>query len=227
MIKSQRLLPGDRLPSERELAQTYQVSRMTARQALRELETEGVLVRIQGAGSYVSEAKLVENVLELSSFTEDIERRGMASSTRLLGVRLCKPDELLRRALLLTAQHLVCQIDRLRLADGTPMSLETMYLAAHRFPGIENKDLSGSIYRLLQDDYGLQIGMATQTIEAVYPSTTEAQLLAAPARTAFLRLKKLTASTDAVPFESVTALYRGDRYAFETQLFHRPAGTSD
>ncbi|WP_425148629.1 GntR family transcriptional regulator [Deinococcus sp.] len=213
-----QLSPGDKVPSERELAERFRVSRMTARQALREMEAEGTLTRVQGAGSFINQPKLIENVVELSSFTEDMERRNLTPSARLLNVSLQKPDEVVRGLLALKARQEVWQINRLRFAERVPMSLETMFLVADAFAGLSDKNLTGSIYRLLEADYGLKIGSATQTIEAVYPSAMEIQMLCAPPQTALLRLKKVTHTQAGEPFEFVTALYRGDRYAFETTL---------
>ncbi|GGO39171.1 GntR family transcriptional regulator [Deinococcus humi] len=215
---SGELNPGDRVPSERELAERFQVSRMTARHALREMEAEGTLTRVQGSGSFISQPKLIENVVELASFTEDMERRGLTPSARVLNVSLQKPDEVVRGVLHLNVRQQVWQINRLRFADGVPMALETMFLVADQFSTLGEHDLSGSIYRLLEETYALKIGDATQTIEAVFPSAMETQMLCAPPQTALLRLKKLTRTQGGQPFEFVTALYRGDRYAFEATL---------
>src|SRR5277367_5405395 len=123
-IHSGELMTGDPLASEEELARVYQVSRMTARQALHGLKTSGYAFSQKGRGTFVTRPKMEKNIMHLRGFTEDMKQRGMVPSSRVIEQTVIKATEDLAEKLRVTPGDAVMLLRRLRLADGIPMALE-------------------------------------------------------------------------------------------------------
>ncbi|TDD64438.1 GntR family transcriptional regulator, partial [Actinomadura darangshiensis] len=130
----QSLPAGSPLPPERTLAEKYETSRTTVRQALAELVVEGRLQRIQGKGTFVAKPKVAQE-LQLVSYTEDMRHHGLRPETRILEAGYVSADERLATLLCIRPGGRVLRVHRLRLADGEPMSIDTSHLPARRFPG--------------------------------------------------------------------------------------------
>jgi len=217
-IDNQELSPGDKAPSERELSEMFGVSRMTARQALRELEAEGYLNRAQGIGSFISEPKLEQSLLTLISFTEEMEQRGLRPSTKLIHVATEKPTTRVAHLLRLRPEDHVTRIERLRYADNTPMSLELSLIPTYLCPELERENLTGSLYSLLETKYNIKLDEARQTLDAVHAGVHEAASLEVAVGVPLLKLQRVTRDSSGIPAEYVRAFYRGDRYTFMTAL---------
>lgn len=222
-IDSEDLRPGDPIPSERELSQHFGISRMTVRQALAELVHESVLCREQGRGTYVAGHKIEQALVDLTGFTEDMRRRGMVAGARLLGVQVVEATRKVERALALDADRRVLAIRRLRLADGEPMALETSHLPYALMPVVPEERLAGSLYWYLQEELGLTLASARQTLEPTVASEEEAGLLGLAPGSPLLLMERTTYDIAGRPVEFVRSLYRGDRYKFYVELKRRPA----
>src|SRR3712207_709606 len=135
-IKHGALKPGYRLPAERELAEQAGISRMTVRQAINHLVLEGVLVVKHGAGTFVAEPKLTHEALHLSGFTEEMARRGIAATSRVLEQALVAPAQPVAAALKLEPDDLVVKVVRLRLLADAPVLLEMSMLPSRLCPGL-------------------------------------------------------------------------------------------
>lgn len=212
------LQPGDPIPPERELEQRFGVSRMTVRQALHQLVLSGHLERMQGRGTFVARPKL-EQVLALTSFSEEMLRRGLRPGGKMLSVRRVAADPLMAECLQLAPGAPLVELRRLRLADDEPMALETVYLSAERFPDLLQADLTDrSLYRWLAERYGVELSHATQTIEATVLASEEARLLNVAPGTPAFRLERRSYDRTGQPIEFVRSLYRGDRYKLHARL---------
>lgn len=216
-IEDGTLGPGSRAPSERELADRYGVSRMTARQALSELAQEGLLQRVQGQGTFVADHKIEQSVSELIGFSEDMRRRGLESHTQVLAVERGFPSLDLSTQLGIGLGEATVSLERLRFAAGRPMSHEISVLPAHLVDGIEQQDLRGSLYALLRDVYGIRLTRAEQRIEGLRADERQAEILGVKPGDVLLRLERVSYSGDQ-PVEHVDAYYRADRYAFSASL---------
>jgi GntR family transcriptional regulator len=206
---------GEQLPSERELSEQAAISRMTARQAVAYLERQGVLVVKPGLGTYVVEPKLTHNPLHLLGFSEETIRQGGAPSSRVIEQTLATPPQSVAAGLQLPSTAVVVKIARLRLSEGTPLLLETVFLPALLCPHLEFVDLTGqSLYELLAQKYGLRPVRATQTIEATLANAYEAELFGVAAGVPMLLLEGITYLSDGKPVEYFKAIYRGDRFKF-------------
>jgi DNA-binding GntR family transcriptional regulator len=207
------IAPGERLPSERELAEWADISRMTVRQAMAWLVREGVLVVRHGVGAFVAEPKRTYDAVTLLGFTEETARHGDAVGTRVLEQRVSEPSRAVVSALDLLPGEPIVKIVRLRSAGATPVLIETSCLAAARCPGLEEADLeANSLYALLEERYAIRLRGARQTIEATTAGEYESGLLAIEPGAPLLRLEGVAFADDGRPVEHFTATYRADRF---------------
>jgi len=208
---------GDPLPSESELAARFEVSRMTARQAVQSLEAEGLVQRRRGAGTFVAPQALHRHSGPLMSFTEDMRRRGMAASSRLLTaeMRECGPGE--AGALHLAVGQRLVAIQRLRLADGTPLAIESVSLVP-ALAGVLAADLeAGSLHEALRR-MGHSPTTALVRISARIATSAESTLLDVPRRAAILQETRTVSDQHGTPIEFTTTAYVADRYDIDTVL---------
>jgi GntR family transcriptional regulator len=222
MIDSGRLSPGQRAPSERQIAETLGISRMTARAAMSSLVADGYLYSVPGKGTFVANPKMRQDLLELTSFTEDMRKRGLKPGARLLelGVTNGAPEKIYG-ALGLSGADGLLRIHRLRTADEEPMCLETSYLPKDYATWLFEEDLeSGSLYRLLES-HGVELVRAEEHLEATLVRETESELLTVPVGYPALLIERTTYTEEDKAIEFVKALYRGDRYRFSAMLFKR------
>ena len=225
-----RLNVGEMIPSERQLSVDFGFSRLTVRAALEGLVREGYLVRRHGSGTYVSRPKIAQQ-LTLTSFSEDMRRRGMVPGSRLVSIETVHAGARLGAALNVSPNEKVLQMQRLRLADGESMAIETLHVPAVLVPGLMRSDLeNASFYELLRQRYGIIPSTGIQTIEPTVTSEDESRLLAVPLHSAAFLFERTTRSADDQTIEFVRSVYRGDRYRLVTELspghFEALAGTS-
>lgn len=218
-IKSGRYQPHQRLPSERELSDTFHVSRMTVRQALLDLAREGAIYTRVGKGTFVAEPKIEQRLHTVTGFTQEMRSRGGAPSSRVLEARVADAPPEVAGALHLRHGAEVVILSRIRLSDGTPLALETAFLPHARFPDLLSHDFAiESLYDVLERVYDLQLVQADQTIEAALATIREIDLLQLIPPAAVLRMQRLTQTADGVLVELVQSVYRGDRYKFHSTL---------
>lgn len=209
---------GAAVPTERDLAAELGTSRTTVRQALVELVAEGRLVRRQGSGTYVAEAKITWP-LQLASFTEQAAANGQVPSSQLLAVARVRADAELADRLGVRVGAGLHQIDRLRLADGRPTAVETALLSAERFLYLGRKMRSaGSLEALLANDYGVKLRGGEATIDTMPASPWEASLLAVDTGSPMLVVRRRSFDTDGSPVEWATSWFRGDRITLVADL---------
>ncbi len=218
-IRSGEWKPGDIIPSERELSETYGISRMTTRQAITDLVNEGVFYREQGKGTFVTRHKITQQLMRLTGFTEDIRARGQQPSTKVLVAEMRPATEVVAEKLRISVGQLVFCIQRLRLADGEPLAIELSHI---NFKGCEKlleEDLEqNSLYRLLESKYGVPPMEAEQELEAGLAGTEEAMLLKIPMGSSLLYTRRTTFTDRYQPFEYAKSVYCGNKYVFYTHL---------
>jgi GntR family transcriptional regulator len=213
---------GDAIPSERQLSTELGVSRLTVRAALDDLVRDGYLVRRRGSGTFVSEPKIAQE-LTMTSFTEDMRRRGMEPASRTLDLRTTSAGPWLGRILHVSPSEPIVVVKRLRLADDETMAIETLHVRASLVPGISAGDLeTQSFYTLLSDRYGLDIVGGTQTIEPTVTNEEESEVLGVPLHSPAFLFERTTRSSAGEIVEYVRSLYRGDRYRLVTELSRTP-----
>jgi GntR family transcriptional regulator len=208
------------LPSERDLAAEFGVSRMTARMAIEELADQGFVYRVQGRGTFI-DRPWVSKSLALTSFTEDMLARGLRPSTRVVLCEERPAGAAASRDLRISPAAPVIYMRRVRLADEIPICLETVQLPAELVPGLADVPVTGSLYDLLASRYRIRITHAEQRIRATVLEPEEAELLdAAPVSPALL-VERISNDKAGRPVERARSLYRADRYDFRVAVDRR------
>jgi GntR family transcriptional regulator len=218
-IKAGRYQPHQRLPSERELSDTFQVSRMTVRQALIDLVRDGAIYTRVGKGTFVAEPKIEQQLRAVTGFSQDVRTRGGKPASYVLEAKVAPAAPEIGAALRLSSQAQVVMLSRIRLSDGMPLAIETAYLPHALFPDLLRHDFSAeSLYDVLEHSYKLRLLQAEQTIEAALATLRESELLQIMPPAAVLKMQRVTQTSDGVLVEYVESAYRGDRYKFHSTL---------
>jgi GntR family transcriptional regulator len=218
-IESARWRPGERFPTEDELIDRFHVSKITVRHALRDLTQLGYIRREQGRGTFVQGPPLEEGPRELKSFTSEMRGHGFRATSRVLeqGV-ISAPSDIAGR-LDLPEGEPVFRLQRLRLADGEPMGLQTAYIPMRLVPAIDELSFAdASLYEVLASRYGLYAAGARETHQAVAVPEETAMFLRTPAGSPALAAERLTILADGRPLEYVHSNMLGDRYRIVLDL---------
>ncbi len=209
--------PGDALPSERDIATKAEISRVTVRKAVQDLVKGGVLVQRHGSGTFVAPRmeRVEQSLSRLTSFTEDMARRGMAVRSQWLdrGLYAPSPDEMM--VLGLAASELVARVSRLRIANDTPLAIERASLSAGSLP--DPGSVGSSLYAALEAT-GNRPVRAVQRISAANLGEDDARLLDVAPGAAGLRIERISYLSSGKVIEFTRSVYRGDAYDFVAEL---------
>jgi GntR family transcriptional regulator len=213
LIKEERLQEGQTFYSEGEVARILGISKMPVRQAFQKLRSEGLLVVARGKKPLVGSGKVPWNFQQLRGFSEEMKRRGLTPSAKLLSLELSEPDAEVAQALKLPAGHSVYWLKRLRLVDDIPMAVVTSYLPASIFPELEKQDLEKqSLYYIFEHFYKRKLQRAEEVIGAATVKAEDAKLLQAAPGSAVLLIKETTYDAQQIAIEYSVSVLRGDRY---------------
>jgi GntR family transcriptional regulator len=217
----EQLAIGDAIPSERQLSADLHMSRLTVRAALDDLVRDGLLVRRRGSGTFVGEPKIAQE-LTMTSFSEDMRRRGMVPGNKTLSLVVVQAGAHLGRLLKVSPSEPVVVFKRLRLADRETMAIETLHVRQTLIPGLTAEDLEQhSFYELLDDRYGVIMAGGTQTIEPTVTNEEESAALGVPLHSPAFLFERTTRTEAGDVVEYVRSIYRGDRYRLVTELAGR------
>jgi GntR family transcriptional regulator len=219
-------VPGAKLGSERDLAERYSTSRNSLRQILAALEEAGLVHRAIGrsGGIFISHAQVQRSLSDVVGVPAFLASQGYVAGTRVLSTKITAPDRITQKAMEIGAEDFVVEIQRVRLADGSPISLELAQFPAEAFPGLLEKQLGGSIYELLESDYGLVTSRADERIEAVNATAEEASVLSVKPQSALLLITRITYDQNGTPCEFSRDLFRGDRTRLAVTVAGRGVG---
>jgi GntR family transcriptional regulator len=207
------------IPPESELIDQFAVSRSTVRQVLDLLVKEGLIYRQRGRGSFVSHPTLEQSMVRIVSFTEDMLQRGFKPGTRILSANLIPAAPDIAEKLQVEAGEPLACVERLRLADDEPMSIEESFLVHRYCPAVLQHDYaSQSLREILERDYGIRLVRAKQRIQAVEAPRRLADLLEIKPRSALLAIERVSFSQDSIPVEFLRLFHRGDRYTLYNEL---------
>ena len=207
------LRPGERLPTEQDLAAWFGVSRMTLRHALGELARRGLVTRTVGraGGTFVAEPKLEQDLTTLAGFSEQLRRHGMVAGARVLAATARPAGTAAAAALQLGEGDPVYEVRRVRLADGNPIAMEHSLFPAALCPGMLECRLDGSLYELLEVEYGLRPHRARESLEPVTAGVREAEALEIAEGAPLMLVERTAYAQAGQPVEFARDLFRGDR----------------
>jgi GntR family transcriptional regulator len=212
-IASGQLRPGDRLPTEQDLAAWLGVSRMTLRQALAELAKRGLVTRTVGrsGGTFVAEPKLVQDLTVLAGFSEQLRKHGLVAGARVLAASEVPASQVASAALEIEVGEAVYEVRRLRLAGSEPILIEHSLFPARHCPGLLESRLDGSLYELLERKYGRRPHRARESLEPVTAGVREAEALSVAEGAPLMLVERTAYAKSGTPLEYARDLFRGDR----------------
>jgi GntR family transcriptional regulator len=211
--------PGSRLPSEPELAEQFNVSRMTVRQAVDKLVERGLLYRRRGVGTFVAPVRMARDLGRLTSFSEDAAARGVAARSHVLSAGVEPAPAPVAEELRLEPGQPVVRVERVRRYETTPVALQTVWVPEHLCRHLVDPEVSeGSIYAHLEQAHHFRMGWGVQSISARTPTGDERATLDMPAHAALLVVRRTTFLDDGVPIELSESLYRSDEHGYTITL---------
>lgn len=208
------------LPTELEICKRFDISRPTVRQAINELVTNGYLERFKGKGTFIVKRKIKQDyLLVIESFHDEMFSKGLKHDTRMLEFKAVTANEHLGAVLRVPVTSQVIKLFRLRSVNAEPIVLVQTYLPFDLFPGLLEKDLeTGSLYRIVESEYGRRIKRSTRTIEAIKADEYLARLLRISVGDPIQFIESVSYLSEDTPFEYTRAYYRGDRNRFTFEL---------
>jgi GntR family transcriptional regulator len=223
MIRNGQARPGDRMPTEAQLGEQYDVSRTTARRALDELRRQGLVERKPGKGTFVLPPRLHAPIAHLHSLTDVIEHLGYTPGTLTLSVARRAADEGVAKDLGIEVGDTVVVVDRVRTADGDPVYVGSSTLNTVAFPALAEVDFStGGMYAIFVTVTGLGLERAVQWLSAVAADPQTAKSLAVEPGSPVLKLERVVYLEGGIPVESVVGHFHGDLYKAYSES--RPLG---
>lgn len=217
-IKSGEWREHEKLPSEREICDTYGISRTTVRQTMIELENEGYIYKEHGKGSFVSPQTYTQSLVKFYSFSEEMKKLGKHPITSVIDFEITPCSSKAAKKLELEVETPVYKIKRLRSAEDEPIMIETTYLPVSIFPGLTRHELEKrSMYEIFRTDYQISLTSAYERFKAVSVKEKEAPHLDDKPGSPAMKIER-TAYSDNLPVEYSISIARGDRYYYATEL---------
>ncbi|KGM45986.1 GntR family transcriptional regulator [Neobacillus niacini] len=208
----------EKLPSERELCELYNVSRTTVRQTMQSLERDGYIYKVHGKGSFVSPKIYNQSLVQFYSFTDEMKKAGKKPSTKILFFEQIHCEDNIAKKMNLPENSDVHKVTRLRLADDEPMLYETSYLPVSRFKNLTKNQLENKpMYEIFRESYKVTITRATETFKAVSTRSIEAEYLQIIENTPSLMLERTTYEHDSI-IEYTASIARGDKFSYTVEL---------
>jgi len=219
-----RILDGtypalNRMPSESELGTTFAVSRITVRQALGDLQKEGLIFKIHGKGTFVSKPKAFQNVSTLQGLAESMTQMGYEVVNRLTSVKHVPASARVAERLQLEEGAPVTEIKRVRLVNREPISLEITYVPEHLGLRLEKADLvTRDIFLILENDCGIALGHADLAIDAILADADLTRALQVEEGAPIMRIERLTHDDAGIPLDFEYLYYRGDAFQYRLRI---------
>jgi GntR family transcriptional regulator len=214
-----RYPPHSRMPSESELQTMFEVSRITIRQALNDLQKEGLIFKVHGKGSFVSQPKAFQNVTSLQGFAEAMSRSGHEIINRVLQFRFIPAPADVAARLALPVKAVVTEIQRVRLLNRSPVSYEVTYLPEALGHQLERADLvTRDIFLILENDCAMPLGSADLAIDAVAAKPGIARALGIEKGAPLLRIERLTHDAEGQPIDFEFLYFRGDTFQYRLRI---------
>lgn len=214
-VKNKEFTVGERLPSERELAEYHNISRMTVKKAVDILVDNGYLLRKQGSGTFVTDYQQSYSISPLLSFTKEMEKKDLNYSTKILSLTKLR-DKNAAAKMDLNPKAELFKLERLRLIENKPFLLENTYLAVKNFPNLKKEALeNNSLFKLIKDKYNIQLSNAEAEVEAVIFDSIIAEKMQVKEGMLGLYFEQFSKNENKEIIEYTSAYYRNDNYKFK------------
>lgn len=218
-----RILEGDyaaheRLPSESELMKVFGVSRITVRQALRDLHSDGLIFTVQGKGTFVSKPKVVQDVQRLQGFGEAMDSQGYETSTRVLTIKEAKPPKVVASAFALKKSEKVVEVVRIRYLNREPISVDHSFFPLQIGQRLFARNLATDIFPMLENELNLPLEYADLRIEAAVADEEIGQHLNIEPGAPVLKITRLVFTSSGKPVDFEFLSYRGDAYQYHLRV---------
>lgn len=218
-IENRDLKENEKLPTEKELCDQYNISRATVRQALRELEIEDYIYKIQGKGTFVSPKRYQQDLLKFYSFTDEMKKLGKTPTSKVLEFDITTPNKKIAKTLSITTNEKVYRFTRLRLADNEPMMLETSYIPYELFKGITKEDLENRpLYTILIEEFNTSFSKAEEMFRPTLMEDDEADKLHYIEGGPAILLERITYNNNEKIIEYTKSVARGDKFKYHVVL---------
>ncbi len=213
--------PHERLPSESNLMKSFSVSRITVRQALRDLHREGLIFSVQGKGSFVAKHKVVQEIQRLEGFGEAMAPKGYETSTKVLAIQELRPNQEVIAALRLQHNERVLEVRRIRYLNIDPVSLDISYFPLDIGSQLLGRDLAQDIFPMLENEFGISLDTAELKVGAIGADVEMAEYLKVEAGDPLLRIQRLVRDKAGRPVDFEYLSYRGDVYQYQFSVQRR------
>lgn len=219
--------PHEQMPSESELIARFKVSRITVRQALGDLQKEGLIFKIHGKGTFVSKPKAFQDLARLQGFGEAMSRMGYETYSHVLSFRTVRAPDAVSARLGLPPRSTVVEIKRLRYLNREPISVDVTWLAAGIGERLRKEDLaSRDIFLILENDYRIALGNAELQIESILAHEALARWLRVEEGSPVLKIDRLTFTAEGEPLDYEHLYYRGDAFQYRLRIERRSSMTT-
>lgn len=209
---------NDKLDSEREICKKYGVSRTTVREALDELEKNKYIYKVHGKGNFISPRVVEQDLIKVSSFTEEMKKRGKNPTSKLLNFEIIEANSNVSKNLNIEENELVFKISRIRIADNIPMIYEITYLPYERFKKLTKEMIAKNpLYEILKNSFNMTITSAEEVIESVLINKLESVYLEIPQGQAGLKFERIAYEKNEI-IEYTITIARGDKYRYRVCL---------
>lgn len=217
-IENGKFKENDKLPSERELCELYDISRATVRQTIQELEKEGYIYKVHGKGTFVSSERFKQDLLKFYSFTEEMKKIGKVPSSKVLDFGIIEANEKIARKMKMDTGEKLYKFTRLRLADNKPIMLETSYIPYDRFIGITRNNLEKeAMYEIFTKKYNTVFSKAEESFQPVSTTEYEAELLKNQVGSPSMMIERTTYEENDI-IEYTVGIARGDKFKYRVVL---------
>lgn len=210
---------GSRLPAERTLADNYNVSRMTVRQAINALVLEGILERKQGSGTYVMSAQFKQR--NVRSFTETVSAQGFKPSTKVLEFSRVHHIKPIHEILGYPEEAVFYKLKRVRYGNDIPIAMETVYFPVDKCPGLETFSGDQSLYQVLKERFGYSVSQLSYDIDACISSRMMMKYFEVSNKIALLRMTGISYVEGDEPFMYEESFYRSELYKYKVDIYRR------
>jgi len=214
-VQNKEFEVGERLPSERELAEYHNISRMTVKKAVDILVDNGYLIRKQGSGTFVTDYQQSYSISPLLSFTKEMEAKDLNYTTKILNFTEIT-DQKVASKMNLQPEAKIYQLERLRLIENKPFLLENTFLAADNFPDLKKDELeNSSLFKIIKNKYNIQLSTAEAEVEAVIFDADIAAKMQVKEGLLGLYFEQFSKNEKLEIIEYTSAYYRNDNYKFK------------